>query len=102
MLLISAYPCLGKTTISNLNDKSKVFDRDFNETRSRLEMSSEQMGKFVNACCDIIELQYKANYHDVLFVTDDEEFLSNLENRRIKPILVFPNGFDEEYIEEYK
>lgn len=102
MLLISAYPCLGKTTISNLNDKAKVFDRDFNETRSRLGMNKSQIAAFHNACCDIIQLQYEANYHDVLFITDDEAFLSNLKKRGIKPILVFPNGFDDKYIEEYK
>lgn len=102
MLLISAYPCLGKTTISSMNNKSKVFDRDFTETRSRLGMSEEQVKKFNNACCDIIQLQYETNYHDVLFITDDEEILTNLENRGIKPILVFPNGFDGEYLKEYK
>ena len=102
MLLIAAYPCLGKSTISNMNNKAKVFDRDFNETRSRLGMSPKEIKKFTDACCDIIELQYKADYHDVLFITDDAVFLKNLEKRNIKPILVFPNGFDEKYIMKYK
>lgn len=102
MLLISAYPCLGKTTITSLNNKQKIFDRDFNETRSTLGMSLEQKKKFYNSCCDIIQLQYETGFHDVLFITDDEAFLGNLESRGIKPILVFPDGFDKDYIKEYK
>lgn len=101
MLLIAAYPCLGKTTIANQN-KERMFDREFCESRSRLGMNEGQNLRFVRACCDIIQMQYEANHYDVMFITEDEEILEELGKRGIRPILVFPNAFNDEHMIEYK
>lgn len=101
MLLIAAYPCLGKTTIASQN-KEKIFDREFCESRSRLGMNQSKNLKFVRACCDIIQMQYEANYYNTMFITEDEEIIEELDKRGIRPVLVFPNAFNDEHMIEYK
>ena len=101
MQVIAAYPCLGKTTLGNLN-KDIIFDREFNESRSTLGMTDEQVYKFFMACANIICLQMNADYHKVLFITEDERLLTELDKRGIRPILVFPDVFSNSYMEKYK
>ena len=89
MQIIAAYPCLGKTTIYQLN-KDKCFDREFCESRSTLGMTPEQQDRFFDNCAEIVRVQYEANYHKVLFITEDERLLSRLEDLKKDIILVFP------------
>lgn len=101
MKLIAAYPCLGKTTLYNQHEDI-YFDREFNESRSTLGMSEEQISKFFKACADLISVQLEANHHRVMFITEDERLLIELSKRGIRPIIVFPNAFDFKYMEQYK
>lgn len=57
MKIISAYPCLGKTTIAN-SDKEKFFDREFFESRTVIGMSDDVLDKLFSSFADIIEIQY--------------------------------------------
>jgi hypothetical protein len=57
MKIISAYPCLGKTTIAN-SDKEKFFDREFFESRTVIGMSDDVIDKLFSSFADIIEIQY--------------------------------------------
>lgn len=54
--IISAFPCLGKTTIFSLN-KDTMFDREFNESRSIKGMSIEDRDVFFQQCASIVQLQ---------------------------------------------
>ena len=49
--IISAFPCLGKTTLYQLN-KKKIFDREFNESRSQLGMNALER----NQICQIFAI----------------------------------------------
>lgn len=99
--LIAAYPCLGKTTLSQLN-RTTIFDREFNESRSTIGMTEEQVRDFFKACADIICLQMHTGTYEVLFITEDERLLSELYSRGIQPVLVFPDAFNSIYMEQYK
>lgn len=99
--LIAAYPCLGKTTLYQLN-KTRIFDREFNESRSIIGMSEEQIQTFFKACADIVCLQLQTNTYEILFITEDERLLKELYTREIKPILIFPDAFDTSYMIQYK
>ena len=101
MKIIVAYPCLGKTTIYQLN-KDKCFDREFCESRSTLGMTQEQQDAFFDNCAGIVRTQYQANYHKILFITEDERLLSRLEDLRGNIILVFPNADNAEDMADYK
>lgn len=101
MQIIAAFPCLGKTTISKLN-KDKCFDREFCESRSILGMTPEQQDRFFDNCAGIVCIQYKADYHKVLFITEDERLLSRLENLKKDITLVFPDAYNTAFMEEYK
>lgn len=99
--LIAAYPCLGKTTLSKWN-RTSIFDREFNESRSIIGMSTEQIQLFFKACADIICLQLQTNTYEILFITENERLLMELNKRGIKPILIFPDAFDSLYMMRYK
>lgn len=101
MKIIAAYPCLGKTTITKLN-KERCFDREFCESRSVLGMTPKQINDFFDKAADIIKLQYQANHYKLLFITEDERLLSRLTNYKSDIILVFPNAYDTESMNNYK
>ena len=101
MKIIAAYPCLGKTTIYQLN-KDKCFDREFNESRSTLGMTQEQQDSFFDNCANIVRIQYQANYYKILFITEDERLLSRLEDLKNDIILVFPNIDSARCMIDYK
>lgn len=65
-------------------------------------MSEDQIKEFFKACADIVCLQIKADAYQVLFITEDDRLLSELYNRGIKPILVFPDTNNATYMAEYK
>lgn len=101
MKIISAYPCLGKTTIANSNEE-KFFDREFFESRTILGMPDDAIDKIFNSFADIIELQYQYGSQDVLFITDDERLLKLLRQRNIPYTIVLPDVRQTTVFNEYK
>lgn len=101
MKIISAYPCLGKTTIANSN-KEKFFDREFFESRTVIGMSNHVINKIFNSFANIIELQYQYGYQDILFITDDERLLKQLRQRNIPYTIVLPDVRQNAVFNEYK
>ncbi len=105
MKIIAAYPCLGKTTIYNLN-KDRCFDREFNESRSTLGMTKAQTEEFFEHCAEIIKLQFYADYHDIMFITADDRLLYKLIGKIPKLqenlTLVFPDISNKEVLLDYK
>lgn len=97
--IISAFPCMGKTTIFSLN-KDTMFDREFNESRSIRGMSKEEQDVFFQQCANIVQLQQKTGYYDYMFITDNPSLVSCLDAQTITH--VYPNVFDEEVMQEYK
>ena len=101
MKIISAYPCLGKTTIANSN-KEKFFDREFFESRTVIGMPNHVINKIFNSFANIIELQYQYGSQDILFITDDERLLKQLRQRNIPYTIVLPDVRQNAVFNEYK
>lgn len=101
MKIISAYPCLGKTTISN-SDKERFFDREFFESRTILGMPDDVIDKLFSSFADIVEIQYQYGSQEVLFITDDERLLKHLRKRNIPYTLVLPDVGQNDVLTEYK
>ena len=101
MKIISAYPCLGKTTIANSN-KEKFFDREFFESRTVIGMPNHVINKIFNSFANIIELQYQYGSQDVLFIIDDERLLKHLRRRNIPYTIVLPDVRQNAVFNEYK
>lgn len=101
MKIISAYPCLGKTTIANSN-KEKFFDREFFESRTVIGMPNHIIDKIFNSFADIIELQYQYGSQNILFITDDERLLKQLRQRNIPYTIVLPDVRQNSVFNEYK
>ena len=99
--IVAAYPCLGKTTIANSN-RERFFDREFFESRSTKNMSAEDRSRFFDLCADMIELQFLAKTHKVLFISEDDEILLRLIRKKIPFELVLPNVFVDSVMSEYK
>lgn len=99
--IIAAYPCLGKTTIGNLN-RDFIFDREFNESRSIRGMSRSNKEKFFKLCADIINLQIESGFYKYIFVTDDFEILKNISLNPSEITVIFPDASDGEAMREYK
>ncbi|MBC2184492.1 hypothetical protein HCB33_14115 [Listeria sp. FSL L7-0233] len=97
--IISAFPCLGKTTLCNLN-RDTIFDREFNESRSIRGMLSEEKVAFFQQCADMVELQKNTNFYDYIFITDNPDLVSLLDQTSI--IHVYPDVFNDKVMEEYK
>ena len=101
MEIISAYPCLGKTTIANSNEE-KFFDREFFESRTVIGMSDDVVDRLFSSFANIIELQYQYGSQDVLFITDDERLLKHLRRRNIPYTIVLPDVRQNAVFNEYK
>lgn len=101
MKIISAYPCLGKTTIANSNEE-KFFDREFFESRTVIGMSDDVVDRLFSSFANIIELQYQYGSQDVLFITDDERLLKHLRRRNIPYTIVLPDVRQNAVFNEYK
>lgn len=101
MKIISAYPCLGKTTITNSN-KEKFFDREFFESQTILGMPEDVIDKIFSNFANIVELQYQYGSQDVLFITDDERLLKYLRRRNIPYTIVLPDVRQNTVFNEYK
>ena len=101
MKIISAYPCLGKTTIANSNEE-KFFDREFFESRTVIGMPDDVVDRLFSSFANIIELQYQYGSQDVLFITDDERLLKHLRRRNIPYTIVLPDVRQYAVFNEYK
>lgn len=101
MKIISAYPCLGKTTIANSNEE-KFFDREFFESRTVIGMSDDVVDRLFSSFANIIELQYQYGSQDILFITDDERLLKHLRRRNIPYTIVLPDVRQNAVFNEYK
>ncbi|AYG02023.1 hypothetical protein [Lactococcus allomyrinae] len=104
--IISASPCLGKTTIYQLN-KERTFDRDFNESRSTKGMTPRQKGFFWYAASDLINVQADTDVFSYIFVTDELELLEwlkrpNLYTKAHDLTVILPDNSDAQYMAEYK
>lgn len=99
-IIISAFPCLGKTTLTNQN-KEKYFDAEIYESRATKGMSKSNQKEFFKASALKIKLIYNTGYYDAIFVTDDERLLGELRLWGLPIIHVLPNPNNKEYLQEY-
>ncbi|MBC2091932.1 hypothetical protein HCJ41_14200 [Listeria welshimeri] len=97
--IISAFPCLGKTTLCNLN-RDTIFDREFNESRSIRGMLQEEKAAFFQQCADMVELQKNTGYYDYIFITDNPDLVTKLDQKNIT--YIYPNVFDSGIMDAYK
>ena len=99
-VIISAFPCLGKTTLTNQN-KEKYFDAEIYESRATKGMSESEQKEFFKANALRLNLIYNTGYYDAIFVTDDERLLDELRLWGLPIIHVLPNPNNEEHLQEY-
>ena len=99
-IIISAFPCLGKTTLTNQN-KEKYFDAEIYESRATKGMSKSEQKEFFKASALKIKLIYNTGYYDAIFVTDDERLLGELRLWGLPIIHVLPNPSNKEHLQEY-
>ena len=99
-IIISAFPCLGKTTLTNQN-KEKYLDVELYESILTKGMSESEQKEFFKANALKIKLIYNTGYYDAIFVTDDERLLSELRLWDLPIIHVLPNPSNMEHLQEY-
>lgn len=99
-IIISAFPCLGKTTLTNQN-KEKYLDAELYESISTKGMSESNKREFFKANALKIKLIYNTGYYDAIFVTDDERLLRELRLWGLPIIHVLPNPSNREHLQEY-
>ena len=99
-IIISAFPCLGKTTLTNQN-KEKYFDAEIYESRATKGMSESEQKEFFKSSALKIKLIYNTGYYDAIFVTDDERLLSELRLWGLPIIHVLPNPRNKNHLQEY-
>ena len=99
-VIISAFPCLGKTTLTNQN-KEKYLDEELYESKATKGMSESDQKNFFTANALKIKLIYNTGYYDAIFVTDDERLLRELRLWGLPIIHVLPNPSNREHLQEY-
>ena len=99
-IIVSAFPCLGKTTLTNQN-KDIYFDAEIYESRATKGMSESQQKEFFKASALKIKLIYDTGYYTAIFVTDDERLLRELRLFGLQIIHVLPNPNNKEHLQEY-
>lgn len=99
-IIISAFPCLGKTTLTSQN-KEKYFDAEIYESRATKGMSQSDQREFFKVSAVKIKLIYNTGYYDAVFVTDDERLLDELRLWGLPIIHVLPDPNNEEHLQEY-
>lgn len=99
-IIISAFPCLGKTTLTNQN-KDIYFDAEIYESRATKGMSESQQKEFFKASALKIKLIYDTGYYTAIFITDDERLLRELRLFGLNVVHVLPNPDNEEHLHEY-
>ena len=100
-IVISAFPCLGKTTLTNQHPDRYV-DMEFYESRVTKNMIETHQHQFFINCASTIQLVYETGAYDVIFITDDDRLLHELNNLNIPIIHVLPNPFNYYHLAEYK
>ena len=90
--IISAFPALGKTTLTQ-NNKEIFFDYEVYESRATVGLSEENKKLFFENCAKNLKLIHDANNYHAVFVTDDD---------RLKVTHVLPDVNNSENLEEYK
>lgn len=103
MKIIASFPCLGRTTVFNLN-RDRCMDRKFDTDKSIVRFGQLETDRFFDCCAEIVNLQYRANAYDIMFVDDDDRLIKRLgEDPALKKdlILVFPNIMGKSDMEEY-
>lgn len=99
-IIISAFPCLGKTTLTNQN-KEKYLDVELYESKATKGVSESDQKEFFKANALKIKLIYNTGYYDAIFVTDDERLLRELRLWGLPIIHVLPNPSNREHLQEY-
>lgn len=99
-IIISAFPCLGKTILTNQN-KEKYYDAEIYESRATKGMSNSEQKEFFKASALKIKLIYNTGYYDAIFVTDDERLLEELRLWGLPIIHVLPNPNNKVHLQEY-
>ncbi|MBQ9550005.1 MAG: hypothetical protein IJU87_04255 [Lachnospiraceae bacterium] len=103
MKIIAAYPCLGMTTILNLN-KDRCINRKFDIKRSVEGLGSTASERFFDCCAEIITLQYRSNPYEIMFIDDNDSLIKRLGNDpelKRDIVLIYPNASDWNVMEEY-
>ena len=100
-VIISAFPCLGKTTLTNQHS-DRYLDMEFYESRVTKNMSESQIDQFFANCASTIQLIYDTDAYDVIFITDDDRLIAKLNDLNISIIHVLPNPFNYYHLAEYK
>ena len=99
--IISAFPALGKTTLTQ-NNKEIFFDYEVYESRATVGLSEENQKLFFENCAKNLKLIHDANNYQAVFVTDDDRLLSELKKIGLKVTHVLPDINSSENLEEYK
>lgn len=99
-IVVSAYPGLGKTTITN-SDKNRFFDMEVYESRATKGLSENDINKFFSNVAENINLIYNSNSYEYIFITDDFRLLKKLEEFNMEIVYILPNPYKEEDLENY-
>lgn len=99
-VIVSAYPGLGKTTITN-SDKNMFFDMEVYESRATKGLSENDINKFFSNVAENINLIYNSNAYEYIFVTDDFRLLKKLEEFNMEIVYILPNPYKEKDLENY-
>lgn len=99
-VIISAFPCLGKTTLTNRN-KEKYFDFEVYESRATKGLTKEGEQTFFKNCAENIKLVYQSGIYEVVFVTDDERLLDELRALGLSVLHILPNIYSDEDMIDY-
>ena len=99
--IISAFPALGKTTLTQ-NNKEIFFDYEVYESRATVGLSEENQKLFFENCAKNLKLIHDANAYQAVFVTDDDRLLLELKKIGLKVTHVLPDVNNSENLEEYK
>lgn len=99
--IISAFPCLGKTTMTH-RCKTKFFDAEIYESRATKGMTDDQIDKFFANAAANIKLIYDTNYYEYIFITDDNRLLDKLRAIGLTIIHILPDTTDQKAMAEYK
>lgn len=100
-IIVSAFPCLGKTTLTSQN-KERYFDMEIYESRATKGMSERNSERYFKNSAKNIKLIYDSGIYDVIFITDDDRLLFPLRKLGLDIIHVLPNPFNSKHFEEYK
>lgn len=100
-IVVSAFPCLGKTTLTN-NRKDLYFDAEIYESRATKNMGINQQKEFFRNHARNIQLIKETNNYKCIFVTDDVRLIEELNKLGIYVIYVALNINNSDSIVDYQ